>query len=67
MAQDQKRNPHRREEGTKLRTVVGESETPKDLKTLHLEETEEHSYIRGSPQDEPEAGGPKGVISDPAD
>src|SRR5579872_4175293 len=67
MAQDQKRNPHRTEEGMRLRTAVGENETPKDLKTLHSEETEVHSCTRVYPQDEPGVGEPKGVISDPAE
>src|SRR5579872_1158294 len=58
MAQDQKRNPRRREEGTKLRTVVGENETPKDPKTLRSEGTEEHSCILGLLRDEPGVGAP---------
>ena len=58
MAQGQKRNPHRRDEGTKLRTAVGENETPKDQRTLHLEENEERSCTPGLLRDEPGVGAP---------
>src|SRR5579872_2389102 len=64
MAQDQKRNPHRTEEGTRLRTVAGENETPEDPKNLRLEETRERSCTHRPPQDEPEVGAPRGAISD---
>jgi hypothetical protein len=55
---DQKRNPHKIEEGTKWRIVAEGSETPTDQKNLHLVKIEEHSCTPTLPQDEPGVGGP---------